>query len=107
VTDLTSRARAGKLRPEDVQGGTFTVNNPGAFGAVNSVSIINQPQAAILAMNAIVKRPTVIGDLIGIRAILNLSLSFDHRILDGAVVLRFLTLIKRRLEAYRPDTAVI
>ena len=107
VRDLTSQARARKLKPEDVQGGTFTVNNPGAFGAIASVSIINQPQAAILAVNAIVKRPTVIDDMIAIRAIVNLSLSFDHRILDGAVALRFLDLAKRRLEAYGPETPVI
>lgn len=107
VADLTERARAGQLKPADVQGGTFTVNNPGAFGAVSSVSIINQPQAAILAMNAVVKRPVVVEDMIAIRSIMNLSLSFDHRILDGAIVLRFLDFVKRRLEAYTPDTAVL
>ena len=107
VSDLSIRARAGQLKPEDVQGGTFTVNNPGAFGAVNSVSIINQPQAAILAVNAIVKRVAVIEDMIAVRSIVNLSLSFDHRILDGAIALRFLDRVKRRLEAYGPKTPIL
>lgn len=107
VADLTERARAGTLRPEDVRDGTFTLNNPGAFGAINSVSIINQPQAAILAVNAIVKRPVVVDDMIAIRSMMNLSLSFDHRILDGAIALNFLNFVKGRLESLGPDTSVL
>jgi 2-oxoisovalerate dehydrogenase E2 component (dihydrolipoyl transacylase) len=73
-----------------MQGGTFTVNNVGVFGVVTSTPVINQPQAAILAMNAIVKRPVVVDDAIAIRAMMNLCLSFDHRIVDGLTAGRFL-----------------
>jgi 2-oxoisovalerate dehydrogenase E2 component (dihydrolipoyl transacylase) len=104
VADLTSRARSGRLNPSDVQGGTFTVNNPGAFGSIVSMPIINHGQAAILAMEAIVKRPVVVDDAIAIRSMMHLGLSFDHRIVDGATAGRFLQAVKRRLEAFGPDT---
>jgi 2-oxoisovalerate dehydrogenase E2 component (dihydrolipoyl transacylase) len=106
VRDLASRARAGKLGLPDVRGGTFTVNNTGALGSIMSAPIINQPQAAIITMEAIVKRPTVIDDAIAIRSIMNTCLTFDHRVLDGATALRFLQSVKRRLEAYDSSTAV-
>jgi 2-oxoisovalerate dehydrogenase E2 component (dihydrolipoyl transacylase) len=106
VRDLAARARAGKLGLPDIQGGTFTVNNTGALGSIMSAPIINQPQAAIITMEAIVKRPVVLDDAIAIRSMMNVCLSFDHRILDGAAALRFLQSTKRRLEAYASGTAV-
>ncbi|MDQ4128163.1 MAG: 2-oxo acid dehydrogenase subunit E2 [Actinomycetota bacterium] len=100
IDDLVRRARARRLDRDDVSGGTFTVNNPGSLGSVASTPIINHPQAAILQAEAIVKRPVVVDDAIAIRSMMNLELSFDHRILDGGVALRFLNAVKRRLEAY-------
>jgi pyruvate/2-oxoglutarate dehydrogenase complex dihydrolipoamide acyltransferase (E2) component len=90
IDDLVQRARTNRLALQDMQGGTFTVNNVGVFGVVTSTPVINQPQAAILAMNAIVKRPVVVDDAIAIRAMMNLGLSFDHRIVDGLTAGRFL-----------------
>src|ERR1700674_635520 len=99
--DLAKRARAGKLGIPDVQGGTFTVNNPGTFGTILSYSIIAPPQAGILAMDAIVKRPVVGGgDAIAIRSMMNFCLSFDHRVLDGASAARFLQGVRRWLEGF-------
>jgi 2-oxoisovalerate dehydrogenase E2 component (dihydrolipoyl transacylase) len=107
VRDLALRARSNKLGLADLQGGTFTVNNTGALGSIMSQPIINQPQAGIVTMEAIVKRPVVIeNDAIAIRSIMNVCLTFDHRILDGAGALRFLQSVKRRVEAYGPTTAV-
>jgi 2-oxoisovalerate dehydrogenase E2 component (dihydrolipoyl transacylase) len=106
VRDLASRARANKLGLPDVRDGTFTVNNTGALGSVMSAPIINQPQAAIVTMEAIVKRPVVIDEAIAIRSMMNTCLTFDHRILDGATALRFLQSLKRRLEAYDRNTAI-
>ena len=83
IHDLASRARQRQLKPEDVQAGTFTLNNTGATGSVASQPIINQPQAAILTTEAIVKRPVVIGEGIAVRQMMNVCLSFDHRIVDG------------------------
>ncbi|MBI4321992.1 MAG: 2-oxo acid dehydrogenase subunit E2 [Chloroflexi bacterium] len=102
VNDLADKARAGKLTLPEVQGGTFTVNNTGAFGSIVSVPIINQPQAAIMSMEAIVKRPVVIDDAIAIRSMMYLCLSFDHRIVDGAIAGRFLQKVKQWLEAFGP-----
>jgi 2-oxoisovalerate dehydrogenase E2 component (dihydrolipoyl transacylase) len=102
LDDLAGRARAGKLTLEDVQGGTFTVNNPGTFGNVLSYAIINQPQAAILSMEAIVKRPVVVDDAIAIRSMMNLCLSFDHRVLDGVSAARFLQGVRQWLEGFHP-----
>jgi 2-oxoisovalerate dehydrogenase E2 component (dihydrolipoyl transacylase) len=101
IDDLAKRARAGKLGIPDVQGGTFTVNNPGTFGTILSYSIIAPPQAGILAMDAIVKRPVVVeGDAIAIRSMMNLCLSFDHRVLDGVSAARFLQGVRRWLEGF-------
>jgi len=104
IRDLATRARNGQLTLDDVQGGTFTVNNPGTFGTILSTPIIVQPQSAILSTEAVVKRPVVIDDAIAIRPMMNLSLSFDHRILDGLAGARFLATAKQWLEAFRPDT---
>jgi len=101
IDDLAKRARAGKLGIPDVQGGTFTVNNPGTFGTILSYSIIAPPQAGILAMDAIVKRPVVVeGDAIAVRSMMNLCLSFDHRVLDGVSAARFLQGVRRFLEGF-------
>jgi len=110
IADLANRARAGRLRLDDIQGGSFTLNNTGWFGSVASQPIINVPQVAILSMEAIVKRPVVIesagGDTIGIRPIMNLCVALDHRATDGAQVGRFTQDVKRWLEAAGPDTPV-
>jgi 2-oxoisovalerate dehydrogenase E2 component (dihydrolipoyl transacylase) len=106
IDDLVKRARAGELGTEDVTGGTFTVNNPGSLGSVVSTPIINYPQAAILSAEAIVKRPVVYNDAIAIRSIMNLEVSFDHRILDGGAALRFLNAVKGKLEAYGPESGI-
>jgi 2-oxoisovalerate dehydrogenase E2 component (dihydrolipoyl transacylase) len=105
--DLITRARAGKLSPDDVQDGTFTLNNTGAFGSIVSMPLINPPQAAILTMEAIVQRPVVRDDAIAIRWMMNMCLSFDHRVLDGAQAGRFLQIMKRKLEAIGPDTPLV
>jgi 2-oxoisovalerate dehydrogenase E2 component (dihydrolipoyl transacylase) len=106
VDDLTSRARQGKLVLEDVRGGTFTVNNTGVLGSVASQPLVNPPQAAIMTTEAIVRRPVVMGDAIVIRSMMNLCLTFDHRVMDGADVGAFTTAVKRRLEAIGPDAAI-
>ena len=106
LDDLAGRARGGKLTVQDVEGGTFTVNNTGAIGSVIGKAIIFPKQAAILNTEAIVKRPVVVDDAIAIRSIMNLSLTFDHRILDGAEAGAFLADVKRRLEAIGPDIKV-
>src|SRR5579883_1597759 len=99
IRELSDKARAGKLALEDVRGGTFTVNNPGAFGTVLSVPIINAPQAGILTMDAIVKRPVVVeDDAIAVRSMMYLGLAFDHRVNDGLIAGRFLTAVKDHLE---------
>ena len=105
VEDLARRTREGKLRPQDMQGGTFTINNTGTFGSILSYPIINYPQAAILTMEKIVKKPVVMDDdMIAIRSVVNLCLSFDHRILDGVICGRFHQRVKHYLESYGPDT---
>ena len=110
INDLAARARANKLRLEDIQGGTFTVNNTGWFGSVTSMPIVNSPEVAILSMEAIVKRPRVIevdgADSIAIRQMMNVVVSFDHRVLDGAQVGAFLQDVRSRLESWSPDTAI-
>jgi 2-oxoisovalerate dehydrogenase E2 component (dihydrolipoyl transacylase) len=100
LNDLVDRARSKQLKPEDVQGGTFTLNNTGATGSVASQPIINQPQAAILTTESIIKRPVVIGDGIAVRHMMNMCLSFDHRIIDGMMAGQFLNTIKKRLEEW-------
>ena len=106
IDDLTTRARAGQLTLDDVQGGTFTLNNTGALGSVLSQPLVNHPQAAILTTEAIVKRPVVVGDGIAIRSMMNLCMSFDHRIMDGAEASAFINAVKRRLEVIGADTGV-
>jgi 2-oxoisovalerate dehydrogenase E2 component (dihydrolipoyl transacylase) len=99
IRELSDKARAGKLALEDVRGGTFTVNNPGAFGTVLSVPIINAPQAGILTMDAIVKRPVVVeGDAIAVRSMMYLGLAFDHRVNDGLTAGRFLASVRDFLQ---------
>jgi 2-oxoisovalerate dehydrogenase E2 component (dihydrolipoyl transacylase) len=102
IADLTERARTKHLKPEDVQGGTFTLNNTGATGSMASMPIINQPQAAILTTETIMRRPVVIGDGVAIRQMMNMCMSFDHRILDGQMAGQFVNWIKRRLEGWTP-----
>ncbi|ANF97511.1 dihydrolipoamide acetyltransferase family protein [Paenibacillus bovis] len=104
IEDLARRTREGKLKLDDMQGGTFTVNNTGSFGSVLSYPIINYPQAAILTFESIVKRPVVINDMIGVRSMVNLCLSLDHRILDGVICGRFLQRVKDNLESYNLET---
>jgi 2-oxoisovalerate dehydrogenase E2 component (dihydrolipoyl transacylase) len=98
LAELAAKARAGSLSPDDITEGTFTVNNPGTFGSLVSTPILVQPQAAILSTEAIVKRPVVIDDMIAIRSMMNLSLSIDHRVLDGLAAAKFLQQVKGWLE---------
>jgi pyruvate dehydrogenase E2 component (dihydrolipoamide acetyltransferase) len=100
INDLAGRARSKKLNPDEVQGGTFTITNPGIFGALYGLPLINQPQVAILGVGAIEKRAVVVDDAIGIRPMCHLSLGYDHRLVDGADAGRFLSYIKERLENF-------
>jgi len=104
LNDLVERARSKQLKPDDVQGGTFTLNNTGATGSIASQPIINQPQAAILTTESIVKRAVVVDDAIAMRHIMNICLSFDHRIIDGMTAGQFLSAIKKRLEEWTPGS---
>lgn len=106
IADLTDRARRGALTLDDVQGGTFTLNNTGALGSVLSQPLVNFPQAAILTTEAIVRRPVVISDGIAIRSMMNLCMSFDHRIMDGAEASAFINSVKARIETIGPDTGL-
>ncbi len=106
IDSLAVKARQSKLDVTDVQGGTFTVNNTGALGSVMGKGIINHPQAAILNTEGIVKRPVVIGDAVAIRSMMNICLTFDHRIIDGAEAGAFVGDVKRGLEAVQPDDEV-
>jgi 2-oxoisovalerate dehydrogenase E2 component (dihydrolipoyl transacylase) len=108
ITELANKARMGKLKSEDISGGTFTVNNTGSFGSVQSMGIINYPQAAILQVESIVKRPVVMNNnMIAIRDMVNLCLSLDHRILDGLVCGRFLQRVKEVIENTSESTTSI
>jgi len=100
IDDLASRARAKQLKPEEVQGGTFSITNPGVFGAFAGLPLINQPQAGILGVGAIEKRPVVIDDAIGIRPVAYLSIGHDHRLVDGADAGRFLAHVKQTIEQF-------
>ncbi|EHS56642.1 dihydrolipoamide acetyltransferase family protein [Paenibacillus kribbensis] len=104
IEDLARKTREGTLKLDDMQGGTFTVNNTGSFGSILSYPVINYPQAAILTFESIVKRPVVIDDMIAVRSMANLCLSLDHRILDGVICGRFLQRVKENLEGYTLDT---
>jgi 2-oxoisovalerate dehydrogenase E2 component (dihydrolipoyl transacylase) len=107
MADLGARARSNHLKLDEIQGGTFTLNNTGALGAVMTEAIINQPQAAIMTMDLVVKRPVVVGDAIAIRPIMNLGLSFDHRINDGLQATRFVTSVQKLLEGLDPSGTLV
>jgi 2-oxoglutarate dehydrogenase E2 component (dihydrolipoamide succinyltransferase) len=100
IADLASRARAHQLKPDEVQAATFTITNPGPYGSIASVPIINQPNAGILSFDAITKRPVVIDDTIAIRSMVNISMSWDHRTIDGEIATRFLARVKQNLETW-------
>jgi 2-oxoisovalerate dehydrogenase E2 component (dihydrolipoyl transacylase) len=110
INDVAERARAGRLRPDDISGGTFTVDNTGWTGSILTLPIINAPEVAIVTMEAIVKRPVVLsgpgGDAIAVRSMMNMVIGFDHRATDGAQAGRFLTDIKTWLEAVDDGTAI-
>ncbi|MCM3650318.1 dihydrolipoamide acetyltransferase family protein [Metabacillus litoralis] len=107
ITELAKKARSGKLVSADMQGGTFTLNNTGAFGSVQSMGIINHPQAAILQVESIVKRPVIINNAIAVRDMVNLCLSIDHRVLDGFISGLFLARVKEILENTSKETTSI
>lgn len=100
IYDLAERARNKKLKPDDVKNGTISMTNPGSFGALFNTPIINQPQVAILGVGGIEKRPVVINDAIAIRSMVCLSLTFDHRVIDGAVADRFMARLKEKLQSW-------
>jgi 2-oxoglutarate dehydrogenase E2 component (dihydrolipoamide succinyltransferase) len=100
ISDLAERARAKQLKPEEVHDGTFTITNPGQFGAQFGMPIINQPQVAILGVGTIEKRPVVVDDAIAIRTMAYLTLGFDHRLIDGAVADEFMAFVKNQLENF-------
>jgi len=105
VADLAARARSKQLKPDEVSGGTFTITNPGVFGALFGMPIINQPQVAILGVGNVEKRAVVIDDAIAIRPMAYLTLGYDHRIIDGAVADQFMSHVKHALENWDPDNA--
>jgi 2-oxoglutarate dehydrogenase E2 component (dihydrolipoamide succinyltransferase) len=108
ISDLGERARTKKLKPEDVEGSTFTVTNPGQFGAVFGLPIINQPNSAIMGVGGITKQPMVVtdkdgNDSIAIRSVVHLTLGYDHRLIDGAVADQFMALVKKNLETWNEE----
>ena len=108
ITDLGERARNKKLKPEEVEGSTFTVTNPGQFGAVFGLPIINQPNSAIMGVGGITKQPLVItdkegNDSIAIRSVVHLTLGYDHRLIDGAVADQFMAQVKKNLEIWSEE----
>ncbi|WJE14325.1 dihydrolipoamide acetyltransferase family protein [Halobacillus sp. ACCC02827] len=107
ITDLANKARAGKLTTSDMEGGTFTVNNTGSFGSVQSMGVINHPQAAILQVESIVKKPVYQDGMFGARDMVNLCLSLDHRVLDGLVAGNFLARVKEILEKMSEETTSV
>jgi 2-oxoglutarate dehydrogenase E2 component (dihydrolipoamide succinyltransferase) len=100
IHDLAERARTKRLKPEDVQNGTISMTNPGSYGGLFATPIISQPQVAILGVGTIEKRPVVIQDAIAIRSMVYLSLTFDHRVIDGAVADQFMARLKERLQGW-------
>ncbi len=100
IADLAARARAHQLKPDEIQGSTFTITNPGPYGSIASVPIINQPNTGILSLDAIQKRAVVIDDTIAIRSMVNISMSWDHRTIDGEIATRFLARVKQNLETW-------
>ena len=105
IADLANRARTKQLKPDEVAGGTFTITNPGVFGALFGMPIINQPQVAILGVGNVEKRPVVIDDAIAIRPMAYLTLGYDHRLIDGAVADQYMSYVKRALENWDPEQA--
>jgi 2-oxoglutarate dehydrogenase E2 component (dihydrolipoamide succinyltransferase) len=108
IADIARRARDKKLLPDDVQGGTFTITNPGGYGTFHGTPVINQPQSAILGTYALVKRPWVVtdengNDAIAIKPMMNITLTYDHRLVDGAYAGRFLRDLRERLERWEGD----
>jgi pyruvate dehydrogenase E2 component (dihydrolipoamide acetyltransferase) len=108
ITDLGERARTKKLKPEDVEGSTFTITNPGQFGAVFGLPIINQPNSAIMGVGGITKMPLVVtdkdgNDSIAIRSVVHLTLGYDHRLIDGAIADQFMAQIKKNLESWSEE----
>jgi 2-oxoglutarate dehydrogenase E2 component (dihydrolipoamide succinyltransferase) len=103
IADVADRARAKQLKPEEVHGGTFTITNPGQFGAQFGMPIINQPQVAILGVGTIEKRPVVVNDAIGIRPMAYMTLGYDHRLIDGATADQFMADVKDQLERFDPN----
>jgi 2-oxoglutarate dehydrogenase E2 component (dihydrolipoamide succinyltransferase) len=103
VKDLAVRARSRRLTPDDVQGGTFTLTNPGIFGGLTGTPILNQPEVGILGLGAVTKRPVVLDDAIAIRSIMMMSLTFDHRAADGMVAFQYLARVREQLEALPTD----
>ncbi|HVN18273.1 MAG TPA: 2-oxoglutarate dehydrogenase, E2 component, dihydrolipoamide succinyltransferase [Dongiaceae bacterium] len=108
ITDLGERARTKKLKPEDVEGSTFTITNPGQFGAVFGLPIINQPNSAIMGVGGIMKQPMVVtdkdgNDSIAIRSVVHLTLGYDHRLIDGAVADQFMAQVKKNLESWTEE----
>src|SRR5262249_6577257 len=108
ITDLGERARNKKLTPSDVEGATFTITNPGQFGAVFGLPIINQPNVAIMGVGGIAKAPVVVtdsdgNDSIAIRSLVHLTLGYDHRVIDGAVADQFMALVKKTLENWNEE----
>ena len=108
ISDVGERARTKRLSPDDIQGSTFTVTNPGTFGAVFGLPIINQPNVAILGVGGIAKAPVVVtdpqgSDSIAIRSLVHLTLGYDHRVIDGAVADQFMALVKKTLENWNED----
>ena len=107
IFELAQKTRAGQLKQDDLQSGTFTVNNTGAFGSIQSMGIINYPQAGILQIESIVKRPVIIDDMFAIRHMVNLCLSLDHRVLDGLIGGRFLARVKELIEGISKENTSI
>ena len=105
IKELAVRARSHRLTPEDVQGGTFTLTNPGIFGGLTGTPILNQPEVAILGLGAVIKRPVVVDDAITIRPVMMMSLTFDHRASDGMAAFQFLARVREHLEALPTDFA--
>ena len=103
IADVADRARAKQLKPEEVQGGTFTITNPGQLGAQFGMPIINQPQVAILGVGTIEKRPIVVDDAIAIRTMAYLTLGYDHRLIDGAVADEFMSDVRQQIEEFDPN----
>ncbi|MCY0899001.1 MAG: dihydrolipoamide acetyltransferase family protein [Firmicutes bacterium] len=104
--DLVQRARTGRLTMDDLSGGTFTVDNTGAVGTILTYPVINAPEVGIVTMESVVKRPVVVDNMIAVRSMVNVCLSFDHRVVDGADAGKFLQVIKKQLESIGPHTSI-